>query len=63
MNSAHRHLTRYPHCRRSTLDYLEKRAETTERLKKEIAAARRERNRLFEIVKRTGLWPSWIWRR
>jgi hypothetical protein len=38
MSAVHDHLRRFPHARPSTLAYIEKRAETTERLKREIAA-------------------------
>lgn len=54
MNSAHRHLTRFPHARKSTLETLSKRDQTTERLKKEIAASRR---------RKVLSWLTWIWRR
>ena len=57
-----RHTIRYPHARPTTLAYLEKRDEMTERLKKEIAASKRERSRLFQIVKRTGVLASWLLR-
>lgn len=61
-NAVQRHLHRFPKARTTTLAHLEKRAEMTERLKKEIAAEKRDRNKLFLIIKRTGLWPAWIWR-
>ncbi len=54
MKSAQLHLRKFPHARKSTLAILEKRDETTARLKAEIAAVR-WRKRLS--------WLSWIWRR
>jgi len=55
MNSTQRHLARFPHARKSTLEILTKRDATTERLKAEIAAARRRK--LFARL------LSWVWRR
>lgn len=55
MNSAQRHLTRFPHARKSTLETLSQRDATTERLKAEIAAARRKK--FFARI------LSWVWRR
>lgn len=37
MNTAREHLAKFPNCRPSTLAYLEKRAETTAQLRREIS--------------------------
>lgn len=42
MNDAVRkHMVRYPHCRTSTVQYLARRHETTERLRQELEAQKR----------------------
>jgi len=53
MNSAQLHRQKFPSARPSTIAYLEKRDETTARLKAEVEARRRKRLS----------WLSWIWRR
>lgn len=53
-NTMHDHLRRFPNARPSTLAYLEKRAETTEQLRREIAENQKKRRRS---------WLFWIWRR
>ncbi|HEY0125003.1 MAG TPA: hypothetical protein VGC14_25215 [Rhizobium sp.] len=55
MNSAHLHRQKYPGARPTTLAYLEKRDETTARLRAEIAAMRRKN--FFDRV------LSWVWGR
>lgn len=53
-NAVHRHLIRYPQARTSTIQYLAKRDEVTEQLRREIAENRKKRRRS---------WLFWIWRR
>jgi hypothetical protein len=53
-NAMHDHLRRFPKCRPSTLAYLEKRAETTAQLRREISDMKKQRRRS---------WLFWIWRR
>lgn len=57
-----KHAIRYPNARTSTLVYKENVERKTEQLRAELAAARKRRAGLIERVKKTGLWPSWIWR-
>ncbi len=60
MNTVQKHVIRYPKARATTLSHLIMRDERTQQLKKELAAEKRERNKLT-VLRRTLFWLGRIW--
>jgi len=67
-NTIHRHMIRYPSARASTIQYLARRDEMLERLRKEVRENelrhQREIDRAHSKPKGrfTIRWPSWVWK-